>query len=116
MSMAQWSHGDIEARVRELGDWFHNIDLNGVKTAPSHFLGDYPSVKWQRVAHAIPTDLSGRTVLDIGCNGGYYAIEMKRRGAHHVLAVDTDERYLAQAQFAAQVLDVDVRRRDPRIQ
>ncbi|MBV8936011.1 MAG: TIGR04290 family methyltransferase, partial [Alphaproteobacteria bacterium] len=45
-----------------LGPWFHNIDLGGVMTAPDHFLGDYPAVKWQRFAHAIPTDLRGRTV------------------------------------------------------
>ena len=30
----------IERRVRELGPWFHNIDLRGVKSAPHHFLGD----------------------------------------------------------------------------
>jgi SAM-dependent methyltransferase len=45
-------------------------------------------VKWQRFAHAIPEDLSGRTVLDIGCNGGFYSLEMKRRGAERVLGID----------------------------
>ena len=98
----------LERRIRELGDWFHNIDLHGVPTAPGHFLGDYPAIKWRRFAHAVPADLSGRTVLDVGCNGGFYAIEMKRRGARHVLAVDTDARYLAQARFAAEVMDVEI--------
>ena len=46
----------IEQRVRSLGTWFHNIDLKGVKTAPNHFLGDYPNIKWQRFAHAIPSE------------------------------------------------------------
>jgi tRNA (mo5U34)-methyltransferase len=99
---------DIERRVRELGQWFHNIDLRGVQTAPDHFLGDYPSVKWRRFAHAIPADLSGRTVLDIGCNGGFYAIEMKRRGADRVVAIDHDERYLAQARFAAEISNTSI--------
>ena len=98
----------IAARVRDLGEWFHNIDLGGVQTAPGHFLGDYPRAKWQRFAHAVPTDLAGRTVLDIGCNAGFYSIEMKRRGADRVVAIDTDERYLAQARFAAEVSDVDI--------
>src|SRR3954447_22342346 len=98
----------IERRVRELGQWFHNIDLHGVRTAPDHFLGDYPAVKWRRFADALPQDLSGRSVLDIGCNGGCYAIEMKRRGADRVLAVDTDQRYLDQARFAAEVLEADI--------
>ncbi len=98
----------IERRVRELGRWFHNIDLKGVRTAPDHFLGDYPAVKWRRFAHAIPEDLSGRTVLDIGCNGGFYAIEMKRRGADRVVAVDFDDTYLNQARFAAEVMGADI--------
>ncbi len=98
----------IERRVRELGRWFHNIDLKGVRTAPDHFLGDYPAIKWRRFAHAIPEDLSGKTVLDIGCNGGFYAIEMKRRGADRVVAVDFDDIYLNQARFAAEVMGADI--------
>jgi tRNA (mo5U34)-methyltransferase len=98
----------LERRVRALGDWFHNIDLRGVQTAPQHFLGDYPRCKFNRFADAIPADLTGTSVLDIGCNAGYYAIEMKRRGADRVLGIDYDERYLAQAKLAAEVLEVDI--------
>jgi tRNA (mo5U34)-methyltransferase len=98
----------IRRRVAELGQWFHNLDLRGVRTAPDHFLGDYPNVKFRSFAHAIPADLRGKTVLDIGCNGGFYSFEMKRRGADRVLAVDSDDRYLAQARFAAEVLEADV--------
>jgi tRNA (mo5U34)-methyltransferase len=103
-----FSPEQIRQRVRELGDWFHNLDLAGVPTAPDHFLGDYPTVKWRRFAHAIPPDLSGKSVLDIGCNGGFYSIEMKRRGAARVVAIDSDERYLAQARFAAEVCGADI--------
>jgi tRNA (mo5U34)-methyltransferase len=99
---------EIEARVRALGPWFHNLDLNGVRTAPEHFLGNYPSIKWRRFQDVLPADLSGRTVLDIGCNGGFYAIEMKRRGADRVLAIDHDPDYLAQARLAAEVLGFDI--------
>jgi tRNA (mo5U34)-methyltransferase len=98
----------VERRVRELGDWFHNIDLHGVATAPHHFLGDYPQLKWRRFAHAIPEDLRGKTVLDVGCNGGFYSIEMKRRGADLVVGIDSDPRYLAQARLAAEVLDLEI--------
>ena len=94
--------------VHKLGKWFHNLDLKGVKTAPDHFLGDYPNVKFKRFAHTLPDDLRGKTVLDIGCNAGFYSIEMKRRGAERVLGIDSDERYLAQARFAASVLDAEI--------
>lgn len=94
---------EIEQRVRSLGQWFHNLDLRGVKTAPDHFLGDYPNVKWQTFAHAVPEDLTGKSVLDIGCNAGFYSIEMKKRGAARVVGVDSDDMYLNQARFAAEV-------------
>jgi tRNA (mo5U34)-methyltransferase len=100
---------EIRRRAAALGEWFHNIDLGGgVRTAPDHFLGDYPAVKWRSFAHAIPADLAGKTVLDIGCNGGFYSMEMKKRGAARVLGVDWDEDYLAQARFAAEVTGLDI--------
>jgi tRNA (mo5U34)-methyltransferase len=97
------SQDEIRREAAALGPWFHNIDLAGVPTAPEHFLGDYPRVKFRGFADAIPSDLAGKSVLDIGCNGGFYSIEMKRRGAARVLGIDFDEDYLAQARFAARV-------------
>jgi tRNA (mo5U34)-methyltransferase len=99
---------EIQQRVLELGDWFQNMDLGGVLTAPNHFLGDYPALKWREFAHAIPADLSGKSVLDIGCNAGFYSIEMKRRGAARVVGIDFDPGYLAQARFAAEVKGFDI--------
>jgi tRNA (mo5U34)-methyltransferase len=98
----------IQENVKKLGKWFHNIDLKGVRTAPDHFLGDYPNVKFQKFAHAIPADLRGKTVLDIGCNAGFYSIEMKRRGADRVVGIDSDDVYLAQAKYAAEVLGAEI--------
>lgn len=98
----------LRRHIQELGPWFHNIELGGVQTAPDHFLGDYPRVKWLRFADAIPADLTGRRVLDIGCNGGFFSLEMKRRGATRVLGIDYDDDYLAQARFAAEVCGLDI--------
>jgi tRNA (mo5U34)-methyltransferase len=84
------------------------MELGGVWTAPDHFLGDYPGVKFRGFAHAIPADLTGKSVLDIGCNGGFYSIEMKKRGASRVLGIDFDDDYLAQARFAAEVTGHDI--------
>ena len=98
----------IEQRIKELGPWFHNMDLQGVPTAPDHFLGDYPAFKFRNFADALPADLHGKSVLDIGCNGGFYSIEMKRRGADRVLGIDFDEDYLAQARFAAEISELDI--------
>lgn len=98
----------LSQRIAELGEWFHNLDLKGVKTAPNHFLGDFPNIKFQQINSALPASLEGATVLDIGCNAGFYSIEMKRRGARRVLGIDVDDRYLSQARFAAETLDLDI--------
>ena len=107
MSETAVSNGLAE-KIEALGPWFHNMQLDGVWTAPNHFLGDYPAVKFANFRDAIPHDLTGKTVLDIGCNGGFYSFEMKRRGAARVLGIDTDEHYLRQARFAAQVQGADI--------
>ena len=108
MAARQFSTDEIRNRVEALGPWFHNLNLAGVPTAPTHFLGDYPAVKWQRFAGAISANLAGRTVLDIGCNAGFYSMEMKRRGAARVLGIDSVDDYLDQARFAAEVNGMDI--------
>jgi tRNA (mo5U34)-methyltransferase len=103
---------DLRARIDALGPWFHNIDLGGVQTAPDHFLGDYPRFKYRQFADVIPADLTGTSVLDIGCNAGFYSVEMMKRGAARVVGIDSDDRYLAQARLASEVLgfrDVEFR-------
>jgi tRNA (mo5U34)-methyltransferase len=98
---------DLQERIATLGPWFHNMNLKGVWTAPDHFLGDYPGAKFRRFAPRLPDDLRGKTVLDIGCNAGFYSIEMKRRGADRVVGIDSDKRYLAQARLATETLGFD---------
>jgi tRNA (mo5U34)-methyltransferase len=100
-------HSDLEQRIEALAPWFHNMNLKGVWTAPDHFLGDYPGSKFRRFEAQLPNDLHGLSVLDIGCNAGFYSIEMKSRGASRVVGIDSDERYLEQARLAAEVLGYD---------
>ena len=102
------SKNALEQRVADLAPWFHNLRLQGVQTAPEHFLGDYPAVKFERFRDALPMNLSGKTVLDIGCNAVFYSLEMKRRGASRVLGIDSDPRYLEQARLAAEISELDI--------
>jgi tRNA (mo5U34)-methyltransferase len=98
----------LREKIAELGPWFHNLRLNGIETAPNHFLGDYPRVKYERFQHVIPEDLTGKTVLDIGCNAGFYSIEMKRRGAARVVGIDSEPLYLNQARFCADMTEMNI--------
>ncbi|MGN6549523.1 MAG: TIGR04290 family methyltransferase [Pararhizobium sp.] len=105
------SGADIRRRIEELGPWFHNMEIAGVETAPDHFLGDYPAFKWEGFCDVLPADLEGRSVLDIGCNAGFFSREMKRRGAGRVVGVDTDPRYLKQAALMAECEGIDIQLR-----
>ena len=102
----------IRQRIAALSPWFHHMKVGGVWTAPGHFLGDYPAVKWRHYADLLPADMRGRSVLDIGCNAGFFSQAMKRRGAERVVGIDWDDRYLEQARFAADVecLEIEFRK------
>ncbi|HJV64404.1 MAG TPA: TIGR04290 family methyltransferase [Geomonas sp.] len=92
---------EMEEKIKELSPWFHNLHLpDGTETAPDHFLGDFPRFKWLEIASSIPEDLTGWSVLDIGCNAGFYCFELARRGAW-VVGIDCDPHYLRQARWAA---------------
>lgn len=98
---------DLAERVQALGPWFHDLDLRGVRTAPEHPLGPFLHELWEQVEPALPADMTGTTALDIGCNGGFYSLQMAKRGAR-VTGIDHDPRYLAQARFAAEVLGYEI--------
>lgn len=82
--------------------WFHNLHLpDGSQTAPDHPLGDFPSFKWRDIGASLPQDITGWTALDIGCNSGFYSIELAKRGAR-VTAIDKDPHFLRQATWAVE--------------
>jgi len=100
---------DLQSELQQLAPWFHNLHLpDGIQTCPNHVLGDFPSFKWARLAPFFDADLRGKTVLDIGCNAGFYSIELARRGAL-VTALDVSEHYLRQARWAANIFDLNDR-------
>ena len=64
--------------------WFHTMELGqGVVTS-----GFYdPAARLPELA--LPADLTGMEVLDVGAWDGFYSFEAKRRGARRVLATDS---------------------------
>jgi tRNA (mo5U34)-methyltransferase len=103
---------EIVAGIDNLGPWFHCIDLgNGIQTKHASETGepaDHPRGTWEVVQRFLPKDLTGRQVLDVGCNAGFFSIEAKRRGAARVLGVDAQRREIRQALFVRRVLGLDV--------
>ena len=54
------------------------------------------------VAALLGSDLGDSTVLDIGCNSGFFSLDMAARGAKHVDGIDLRQQNIAQAQFLAE--------------
>jgi tRNA (mo5U34)-methyltransferase len=101
----------LNAKER-LAPWFHRIDLgNGIFTKTESMMGepvDNPREMWEVIGRCLPADLRGKTVLDVGCNGGFYSVEAKRRGARRVLGVDGQRHHVRQALFVRKALGLDL--------
>lgn len=92
----------IQQKIDLLAPWFHNLHLpDGTQTAPYHPLGDFPSFKWKQIVEYLPK-IKGWSVLDVGCNAGFYTFELAKRGAL-VTGIDIDRHYLKQALWALKI-------------
>jgi tRNA (mo5U34)-methyltransferase len=94
------------ALVASFPAWYHRIYLgDGVWTLPGR--GFHEDV-WAQFSKALPGDLGGRSVLDVGCNAGYFAIETKHRGAGPVVGIEYVDMFLQQALRIRDIWAVDV--------
>ena len=69
---------------------------------------------YQRYCHIFPAvlsvaggSLSGKTVLEIGCNAGFWAIQARLCGSDSVLGVDLGTRNIEQANFILRLTGLD---------
>jgi tRNA (mo5U34)-methyltransferase len=101
----------LQDKVRELGPWFHQLDLgHGVRTrdiAPTAGPqpADHPLPRWHKIREVLPADMHGMSVLDVGCSDGFFSFEMGRRGAQ-VLAVDAYQTAIRRMRWATAQLAI----------
>lgn len=102
----------IQAALDELdslGWWYQHFQLpNGLWTGDGSEPAYLPQRRWELIEPFVPPDLSGKTVLDLGGNAGYFSIQMKLRGAARCVLVDPYPEFLRQAAFAAGQFHVEV--------
>ncbi len=96
-----------------------------------HFLANTPLSRYQRIElpygleipgrdstvkieAILPRDLSGKSVLDVGCYYGLYSHEAKRRGAGRVLGLELDPERVAVARKISELIGdgVEIRQGD----
>ena len=77
--------------------WRHSIHLgDGVYTPGKR---SYAHLQNKLAMMDLPEDLHGSSLLDVGCNVGFFSIEAHGRGASRVLAVDNQQRENVAAKF-----------------
>jgi len=77
----------LRQQVGSFPFWYHKIELPFGITTPG----------WAPLdarAYGIPTDLSGKRVLDVGAWDGYWTFEALKRGALQAVAIDDFSDYL----------------------
>jgi SAM-dependent methyltransferase len=92
-----WTDDHISSRMLE-----YHLDPSGDIASRNHTFIQR-AVSW--MAHEF--DLAGRTVLDMGCGPGLYALELARSGAH-VYGIDFSPRSIQQARTVALDAGLDV--------
>ncbi len=76
----------IIAHAEELGPWYQGpFDLGGGVTLGGRWRSD---LRWNMLGPHVPTNLSGKRVLDIGCNAGYDPFTFRARGAAEVVGCE----------------------------
>jgi len=102
---------ELAAEVERLRPWFHAIELpHGVRTkreSAGTEPADHPAGTWEVVRRHLP-DLAGKSVLDVGCNAGFYSVQAKRLGAARVLGIDARQHEIRQALLVRRALGLDI--------
>lgn len=106
---------DIKEKIKMLGDdqaWNHNFVLpNGLETRPGNFSSPAKNVnKLARIQPLLDSiGLQGKSVIDMGCNEGFFSVELAKRGAH-VRGYDADYNRIEKAKFIQGIIadDLDI--------
>jgi len=99
--MAKWTKEEIERLLAEEDFRYQNIELPYGLSTGGH----------DRTATArkiLPDDLSGKSVLDVGCSFGFFCFEAVKRGASRVVGYDVDPDSIRKARLLADVLGASV--------
>ena len=98
------SNEELKAKIKECGPWRHDIDFgNGIRTRDDNLPTHNPERRWKKlISKMFPKDMSGMTVLDVGCNSGFYSVKMKQRGAERVVSLDIATKNIKQTEFLSE--------------
>ena len=83
-------------------DWYQSIPVKDDIVTPGNF-----DSTWRFKLMNLG-DLSGKSVLDVGCNSGQICFHVKKLGASKVVGIDINQLRLSQAKKLADIMNIDV--------
>ncbi len=96
---------EAEAFIKAQPFWYHRMYLgNGIYTMPPTF----PDCVWALLKPAFPADLQGASLLDVGCNAGFFSVLARLRGAGRILGVESVDFFAAQAEYIRSIWQMDI--------
>lgn len=106
-----WTPAEFEKyqrliKERQTIGYYQNIVITDAEGKTLQTPGTHMTTAVIPVLDAVdfPKDLRGKTVLDIGCNAGFYSTMAKLRGAKRVVGLDAEEKYIQHALLVRDIL------------
>ncbi|NOZ64037.1 MAG: DUF1698 domain-containing protein, partial [Caldiserica bacterium] len=90
---------EITREINLLAPWGQRIHITDDIYTPGPLDTEY---RWEFIKNFLPRKLQGMSVLDAGCNAGYFSIKMEEMGAEEVLGIDFAH-YIKQANFVKRI-------------
>ena len=96
---------ELEEILKSVGpqNIWHPVVVNGEKLLAN---GIGETVDGIRDSDGV-LNFAGKTVVDLGCNFGYYSFIVRNAGASNVLGIDMDERIIRGCEILKELHDVD---------
>ena len=96
---------EADAFIKAQPYWYHRIYLgNGIYTMQPTLAEQL----WALLKPTFPEDLEGASMLDVGCNAGFFSILAKLRGAGRILGIESIDFFVAQAEYIRKVWQMDI--------
>ncbi|MEK6272877.1 MAG: methyltransferase domain-containing protein [Actinomycetota bacterium] len=103
---------EIEAKIASFPYWHYEFDLAGHRTPiwgrPHRNRHEQrASYIFDPLLRLFGGSLSGKRVLDLGCNAGYWSLRAVQSGCDFVLGIDGRQMHIDQADFVFRVKGID---------
>lgn len=108
---------ELQNKISSFPKWHYQFDLNGYKTPmvdPTHMNRHQQrkSYFFRPLVDLLGGSLSGKRVLDLGCNAGFWSLCAVEYGCDYILGIDGRQMHIDQANLVFEVNGIDKSRYD----